>query len=742
LGLTSSAIAASGNVERKLDTHEGDSQEVLATSVLAISLVAAEVSPMGISLFGRSTARISIMRKFFSANDPVLPRPLEKLPDYAHAKSRRALAERLVTAFGMSEAAAEAISNAVVDPSAVRNAIGDPNKDFRWVEDISVPGGTLQGIRTTVWSRRVMPDPRNPRVGPSRRHPFAVDPGAGGEDSRFRPVPEPCSPDGKPPTVPELVVDIESRHHLEWASAQAANYVLAENDWRDSIRSQGVMEAVWLVATTYVHTDGSAPVTVVSTGEGSSRATATHNILDIRSSDVPYEDPDTKLRTHYRKLNEAHERGTTTPQQAEALRCERMPALILVGFKPNSAGTAGFPTAMKSLVALRHVDPPKAWGKGPANESLADEVLDELFRRKLINATEHRYYAGSCTKAEAREAHLPDCPACRSSRIVALFANADDQTGEAVRVAVTSQSTRERMSKKLCNELATALIVRSEALESDKTDQIRRCMRQAFGQSVYNESWESTGRSTDALAKDAIQEVARAIGDENVTDPGPSTLELAVRAAYPLVVGGSINIARNFANNEQPDGRNPGEVLDAMRRTVQGVHQLAQALKDFTAGQLIRAVDDNGAIKKRADGSGDVIVNDPYLRQQFPAPGKVRARSGGSLPTELLKDRVADMGEALDKLEAAFKAVYAVIGNDGGALVEVDGVDAQFCTTSRQTLAKIGDELNFWGRTWRRRHGTPVVPAAVADDGDSDRDEEEVEDEYESSEDIEDEVTA
>lgn len=450
---------------------------------------------------------------------------------------------------------------------------------------------------------------------------------------------------------------------------------------------------------------------------------------------MPYDDPDSKLRTHYRKLNEAHERGTITPQQAEALRCERMPALILVGFKPNSTGTAGFPTAAKSLVALRHVDPPMPWGKGPANESLADEVLDELFRRKLINATEHSYYAGSCTKAQAKEAHLPDCPACRSSRIVALFAKADDQVGEAVRVAVTSQSTRERMSKKLCNELATALIVRSEARDSDKTDQIRRCMRQAFGQAVYNESWESTGRTTDDLTKDAIQEVARAIGDENVTEPGPSTLELAVRAAYPLVVGGSINIARNFANNEQPDSRNPGEVLDAMRRTVHGVHQLAQALKDFEAGQLIRAVDESGAIKKRADGSGDLSVNDPYLRQHFPAPGKVRARSGGTMPTEQLKDRVADMGEALDKLEAAFKAVYTVIGNDGGPLVEVDGVDAQFCTTSRLMLAKIGDELNFWGRTWRRRHGTPVVPT-IADDGD----EEDLERDCESGE-IEENVT-
>src|SRR5580765_6832092 len=110
------------------------------------------------------------MKKFFSANDHVLPRPLEKLPEYAHAKSRRALSERLVTAFGMSEQAADAIANAVVDPSAVRKTIGEPTDPQ--VEEIAVPGGMLLGIRTTVWSRRIMPDLRNPRIGPSRRHPF------------------------------------------------------------------------------------------------------------------------------------------------------------------------------------------------------------------------------------------------------------------------------------------------------------------------------------------------------------------------------------------------------------------------------------------------------------------------------------------------------------------------------------------------------------------------------------------
>jgi hypothetical protein len=643
-----------------------------------------------------------------SANDHILPRPLEQLQEYARADARRSLAESAVAIFGMSDAAAGAIANAVVDPSVVRRVINDPQN--RHLEEIAVPGGVLLGIRTTVWSRRIMPDPRNPRIGPSRRHPFAVDPGSGGEDSRFRPVPEPRSPEGKPHTVPELVVDLDSRQHLEWASAQAATYVLDDNDWRNSIRSQGVMEAVWVVPTTYLHLDGSASATVLTTAEGSSRATAVHNILGLRSSDVPYETPDQqKLRVTYRRLDEARERGDMTRQQVEAFRCERMPALILVGFRPNSMGSAGFPTAVKSLVALRHVDHPKPWDEGSKRESLADEVLDELFRQNLITATERAYYAGACTKAQARGAHFPDCPSSRAARIVALFANADQLTDEAIRLAVTSQSTRERITKKLRNELATALIMRSVANESAKLDQVRRYLRDAFDQSIYDETWASTGRDTDTLEKEALGEVQRAISNGTTTEPGPATLELAVRAAYALVITSSLHSDRGTRDNNQPDRRLAGEVLKAMRCTVQGVHQLAQALRDFAGGQHIRAVEDDGTIKKRADGTGDLIVHDTYLRHEFPPPGKARASSGGSMPTEQLKERVFHLSEAMDKLEEAYKAVAAVVGNDGNPLVEVEGVNAELCKDRRDLLGRIGDELNYWSRIWRRRHGSPTV---------------------------------
>src|SRR5258708_12564559 len=226
------------------------------------------------------------MNTLSSMEYTVLPRPAERLPDYAHAKARQALAEKLEEAFRLSRSATAAISNAGVDPGAVRKSVNDPAAPT--VESIAVPGGTLLAIRPSVWARRVMPDACNPRTLPSRRHPFAVEPGTGAEDSKFRPVPEPRTPLGLSAEIAELAVQIENREHLHWASQQAAGYVLANNNWKDSIASQGVMESVYLVATTYYHEDGIEPVTTPPTLHGPSRATPTHQILAIRSSHVPY----------------------------------------------------------------------------------------------------------------------------------------------------------------------------------------------------------------------------------------------------------------------------------------------------------------------------------------------------------------------------------------------------------------------------------------------------------------------
>lgn len=470
------------------------------------------------------------------------------------------------------------------------------------------------------------------------------------------------------------------------------------------------MEAVWLVPTTYRHGDGSAPVTTLTTVEGSSRTTAVHSLLTITSSDIPYEENDRKLRNYYRKLNESLT-GTPSMEEAIALRCERVPALILVGFRPHPMGTTGFPTAVKSLVALRHVDPPKPWGEGPENESLADEVLDELQRQGLISQTQRDYFAGSCTRAEAKAAHLSEDPAVRAAAIVGLFTSDDDRVNEAIRIAVTSQSTRKRISQKMCNDLATALILRAVADDPSRTDQIRRYMRHAFGKSVHKVKWSATDRDTDRLVKEALTEVRGAIGAGAEGEPGPASLELAVRAAYPLVVSGRLNADRGSINNDQPDRRTPGEVLDAMRQSVQGVWQLGQALRDFSTEPAIRAVDEDGEVKRLSDDSGDQAISDIYLRQEFPPPGKVRARRPGNIPADVLKNRLADFSDTMDALNNAYAAIGKVAGDDGRLLVDSQGVDVKLCNHWRLKLTQISDDLSFWGRTFSKTVGAAPAPA-------------------------------
>ncbi|MDQ0469390.1 hypothetical protein [Labrys wisconsinensis] len=633
----------------------------------------------------------------------VVPRPVERLPDYAHAKSRQALSAKLVEAFNMSAASADAVANAVVDPSEVRKLIGDPADPG--AEHIAVPGGTLQGFRTQVWARRVMPDPRNPRTLPSRRHPFAVDPGTGAEASRFRPVAEPHSPEEGHPNAAELVVDVESRDHLDWASQQAATFILTNNDWRESIQSQGVMEAVYLVATTYRHANGDPDATALTSIDGSSRLTASHSNLEVRSSDVPYDDADSKLRNYIRRLNEMFAKG---PEESDliALRGERVPALVIVGFVPHEGGSTCFPTAVRSLVALKHVDPPTPWGEGPENEALADEVLDELYRRGLISATERDYYAGACTKAEARSAHLSDDPAVRSASIVALLTKQDERYRNAIRIAVTSQSTRKRIGPKLLNSLATALVLR--AVDEPSTadlDQVRRYLRHAFGKSVHQRPWEGTNRDTETLAATAMMEVRQAIASGTLDDPGPASLELAVRAAYPLIVSGRLSGDRGTANNEQPDRRRPGEVLEVLRQTPQGIHQLAQALRDFAAGENIRAVDEEGVVLSLSGGEGERTVSDIYLRGEFPPLGKARARRPGQSVTDRYHNAVNVLAGAMDELSRAFEALKVVDGDDGRPIVEVNGVDHRACATWRELIGSIDDELVFWSKIHQRTKG-------------------------------------
>lgn len=641
-----------------------------------------------------------------TADDTLLPRPPQLLDTPALAQATRRAAERLQDQFNLSPEAAEAFTAAVVDPAEVRKAAENP-------EQLYVPGGTLLGLRTRVWSRRVMPDPRNPRVGPARRHPIAVRPGST-EDARFRPISEPDpDSDGRP----ELDLRIENREHLSWASAIAKKYILKDNDWRLSIRNQGVMTEVWLSAVTLLHADGSAPVTIPVTSEGSSRLTACHDTLGIRSADVPYDRDDRALRSLIRSLNDAVTNGPTV-EQAESLRCETVPALLLVGFEPHDGSNATFATAVRSLVALRHVDYPKPWNEAAKMESVADAVLEALADEGLITRAEELWLAGSLTAEEAVDAGFSDDPAIRAARIVRLLTEANPAVHQTIRVAITGQTTKQRITNKFKLEVAAALIMRSVAAadERQKVSDVYRALQTGFSDKLASDGWQATYRPTDELIDASLKEIGN--GVEN----GPASLELATRAAYPLVVNRQLLPDRGTKNNDQPDRRQPSGVIERMRTTEWGIHQLGRALDDHRGGGTIRAVGADGTVIVREDGSGEQPVTDHWLRATFPPPGRPVAPAADETAHERFMKALAALGDRMSDLTSSVRRLAAVEGIDGRPLVETEGVDPTDADVWLQELMMLLQLLPVWKSAHAIRHGRGAGTPSAWDDEESEDD--------------------
>ncbi|MFD6949094.1 hypothetical protein A6A08_06965 [Nocardiopsis sp. TSRI0078] len=628
----------------------------------------------------------------YPADETVLPRPVAPLPLPPIATARHRLADKLREHFDLSEEGADAFALAVTDPAQARKAIEVP-------ERLPVPGGVILAIRTHVWARHIMPDPRNPRISPARRHAASGLIGRG-EATRERPLPEPVrAPRGRP----ELVQRVRSKEHLAWSAKQASDYVLNSNDWRDSIRNQGVMTEVWLVATTITHDDDTPDVTVPTTAEGSSRITCVHRLLPdhqsdgrepLRSADVPYQRNDRRLRAEIRRLNEAissvEEEHELEEEVAVQARCEIVPALLLVGFEPHSGTTDDFGVAVKSLVALRHVDYPKPWGPAAENETLADAVIDELRRQNLITAKRADWLSGGLTPQEAKEAGFSDDPATRAAAIVRTFTDRDPEVHAAVRTAITSQSTRKRTSGKLLFELATSLILRSLPEEEPRRrERIRKYLSNAFRGDLAKEDWAATYRSPEDL-------VAAALSESEEGRPGPASAELAVRSAYSLIVKGALTADRGTQNNDQPDRRNPSEVIDRMRATPRGIHQLGQALLDLSRRGPIRLVDEHGEVERTEKGT-ESRATEQVLRTRFYAEGKGPGMTPApQTPAENLGNALTELAAAVEALLDAVGKVERVKDDDGTPAIASLGADPGDCANWQGSLFGVIQKLPLW----------------------------------------------
>ena len=446
-----------------------------------------------------------------SVDETLLPRPPQVLDTPAMAQAVRRAAERLEEQFRLSSDAATAFATAVVDPSDIRKAAEKP-------EELYVPGGTLFGLRTRVWERRAMPDPRNPRVGPARRHPAAVPPGST-EDSRFRPIPEPDpNSDGRP----ELELRLQNREHLSLGirdrqvHPQRQRLALVDpQSGRDdrglAVGSNPHARGRHGAGHGTHHIRGQQPT---DSGPRHPRHSLSRRALLPRRSIPPLDHPEPERRVQQWSVGRTSRGAAMRDPACAPPRRIRAESRLDDDLRRRRA-VAG--CASPTSTHQREWDPAATIG------SIADFVLETLAADGLITPDEELWLAGGLTPQEAEACGLSADPAVRAARIVRLLTDDDPSIQFAVRVAIASQSTRKRITNKFKLQVAAALIMRSvtAADERGKVTDIHRALRDGFSDTLATQSWYATYRPTADVVAAAIEEVSSG------RDRGPNSLELA-----------------------------------------------------------------------------------------------------------------------------------------------------------------------------------------------------------------------
>jgi hypothetical protein len=234
---------------------------------------------------------------------------------------------------------------------------------------------------------------------------------------------------------------------------------------------------------------------------------------------------------------------------------------------------------------------------------------------------------------------------------------------------------------------------------------------------VRDNDFKPTHRVPDAVLAAALDE----FDDDPASHPGPARLELAARAAYPLISTLSLWADRGTHNNPNADDRRrPGEVIDSMLTSRLGIHQLHRAIVDHNNSRsTLRAVNEDGSIRLTEDRAQDQTLNDVYLRSTFPKAGSPTRPQSTDTPDDMLRDAAAGLGAAVRKLSEAMATMRSVKASDGKDHVETVGVDRNHVSEWKTVLDNATSDLEFWGRLWERRNRRSDRTLARRDDWDA-----------------------
>jgi hypothetical protein len=628
-------------------------------------------------------------------------------PERALARLRERLAD-----LGMSDPAAAAVARAVSDPAGVRRRIGPQGSTASpGIIAFRVPGGKLLAFHADVNALAIGAWPVNPRQASRLHYPIEVSPGST-EAARYAPLTEIVSP----PSVNELLLNVENREHAVWAYDRLIEYLKELNDLAPRIAKETVVSPVVLAPATIKANDDADSITLLTSVDGSSRITAAQRILGVTGVDVLYRFPSDRraLNDRIAKVRQVYDRSEieVTEEEVERARVLNIPAFVIVGFEPDHPDVeVDFATAVRSYIGLTHVDPPKPWDEAGRLDTYAAAVLDALRSDDRITHAEHDYYAGLIPVNQLKEKGFADNMDARAARLVHLALRPRpviyEITGRAIRrVSQKSQARQELRLQVFCELVLRS--VRSRPLSgTGSVLGLRSTLQRTYSLGELTQEWKVTKRKPSEILADSLEELSDG-------KPGPSARELAVRGAYWLI-GYEILVREGPRDKGPRDTRRPSTMLSLLMRSQHGLYILRQAINDGRKGLHPRIVDDTGNILRDATGQEDALMSADWLRRIFPADEEESAADDTDLPDETptakLERRRKAVVTAISSLQLAMANLANVRSPGGAALIDEEGMPPGEVDPLRKDLRAVDDQLVVYRSIHQRNY-----PPAPSDD--------------------------
>lgn len=565
----------------------------------------------------------------------------------------------------LTESACQFLSEVVVAPAAVRAQLNRPS-----IRPTAT--GYLEVIHATVPVDALIPDPGNGRVVGATAWP-ACDQSAGQTLKLWAPSDLLVHPE----SGCEVLIQADTVTDIKTVLEDAADKTKQLNPkMRAKIERDGILDPLFCQLTHVRTADGFAGI-ALATRDGSTRCSfskeihrsSPHDALFGAVRDLEYR-RQRWLEMKRRFEGPAHE---LSAEEMWQLRTFLVDVQIVVGFTSHDERVTAL-EAVDDIVRRTHVETSLPWLLVAQNNSQADQVLGALRSADVITREEFLCFGGKLSREERIAADLPAEPDCVLADVLKTFGANGTATEKAklhnvMRTVTYGGQVRDTLKATWVGSLG----LRQFTVEGRSLDVANKTLEESLRvEAIWDKPWTNTNRAPAVLRDAALGEL------ESAGEPGPACRELLVKASGHLAAQSWLKPTDPGGPGRDRDQRQPNVVLDAMHKTLQGIHVLAEALASGRRNADARALAADGQVIEQGGGDPTPLSN-VWIRKTFKETSGTDTKApwdSDAIP-QTTREQVAGhirKAEAnASALKQALEAAASVADDDGVPYLERHG---------------------------------------------------------------------